>query len=79
MWLVTLLIPIGFWLRRKRISILGLVIGLVGLLGSSLLGGVMTGGDWIVTGLGPMLGLIGGIWAGRALSPVLRGVEGHAR
>jgi VanZ family protein len=79
LWLGLLFMPIGYWLRPRRDAALGLAIGSAGLLGASLLSGSMTGTDWLVTGLGPVLGLIGGIWAGRALSPVLRGVEWHAR
>jgi len=37
--------------------------------GASLLGGAMSGIDWLATGLGPLLGLFGGIGAGRILAP----------
>jgi hypothetical protein len=78
-WLGLLFIPIGYWLRRNRTSALGLLIGLAGLLGASLLGGSLTGTDWLVTGLGAVLGLIGGIWAGRTLSPDFSDVQWRAR
>jgi hypothetical protein len=56
-----------------------LAISLVGVLGASLLGGAMTGTDWLVTGLGPVLGVIGGVWAGRNLAPDFSEVQWLAR
>jgi VanZ family protein len=78
-WLGLLFIPIGYWLRRNRTSALGLAIGSAGLLGASLFSGAMTGTDWLVTGLGPVLGLSGGVWAGRTLAPDLSEVRWRAR
>ena len=78
-WLGFLFIPLGFWLRRRRTAAAGLAIGLVGLLGSALLSGQMTGLDWLATGLGPVFGLVGGIWAGRALGPDLSVLQWRAR
>ena len=78
-WLGFLFIPLGYWLRRRRTAAIGLAIGLAGLLGSALLAGEMTGLDWLVTGLGPILGLVGGIWAARVLSPDLSSVRWRAR
>ncbi len=77
-WLGFLFIPLGYWLRRRRAAAIGLAIGLAGLLGSALLAGEMSGLDWLATGLGPALGLIGGIWAGRVLSPDLSQVRWRA-
>ena len=78
-WLGLLFMPIGYWLRPRREAALGLVIGLAGLLGASLFSGSMTGTDWLVTGLGPVLGLSGGVWAGRTLAPDLSEVRWRAR
>ena len=79
LWLGLLFMPIGYWLRPRRDAALGLAIGSAGLLGASLLSGSMTGIDWLVTGLGPVLGLSGGVWAGRTLAPDLSEVRWRAR
>lgn len=79
LWLGLLFVPVGYSLRRRRAAALGLAIGLFGVLGASLLGGAMTGTDWWVTGLGPVLGLIGGVWAGRTLAPDFSEVQWLAR
>jgi len=78
-WLGFLFFPIGYWLRRRRLAVLGLAIGLAGLVGASLLGGSMSGIDWLATGLGPLLGLFGGIGAGRILAPDFSDLRWRAR
>jgi VanZ family protein len=79
LWLGLLFVPVGYSLRRRRTAAVGLAISLVGLLGASLLGGAMTGTDWLVTGLGPVLGVIGGVWTGRTLAPDFSEVQWLAR
>ena len=78
-WLGLLFVPIGYWLRRRRTAAIGLAIGGLGLLGSFLLAGEMAGLDWVATGLGSLLGLVGGVWAARVLSSDLRVTRWRAR